>query len=169
MRLEELLNKQVSLINTPYIQLLYILLTGGLTDRGPSGRPGMSGRVPMGQQLWARPHNQFTMGTRRGGLLGLVMMLKKCLMQSFFSYMYMHMQTLRELAELLIGRLPIWSCDREVAIATLLFTTHCTQCIESICSENIPTTLQTRVGASLMNQRPSWGRSFPKKGADSSD
>ncbi len=68
---------------------------------------------------------------------------------SILSHMYTYMQTLRELAELLIGRLPVWSCDREVATATLLFTTHCTQCIESLCSENIPTTLQTRVSPTI--------------------
>ncbi|XP_064391148.1 uncharacterized protein LOC135338994 isoform X2 [Halichondria panicea] len=64
-------------------------------------------------------------------------------------------ETLRELAELLIGRLPVWSCDREVATATLLFTTHCTQCIESLCSENIPTTLQTRMA--YMRHRVGYG------------
>ncbi len=62
-----------------------------------------------------------------------------------YHFLLSHTQTLRELAELLIGRLSVWSADRDSTQATLLFLDHCVECVNTLVSDNTPTSLLTKV------------------------
>ncbi len=73
-----------------------------------------------------------------------------------YIYTCMHVQTLKELTELLIGRLSVWSADRDSAQTTLLFIDHCVECIETIARDNIPTTLLTKVSRAIQGQHSNY-------------